>query len=308
MMWLAMDTVKTELMPPHPVSLRSTVRTHGWVGLAPWGWDDDACVLWRSDRLSSGRTARIQTTQPDAGRIGVAVEGDDLSGSDVDEAAGLVRRWLSLNWDPAGAIAAARKADPRAAETIENGGGRLLRCSTFYEDFVKTVCTIQIAWSGSRRMVAALVEAGGGLFPAPVRVLELGEDGLRERGTGFRARSIVEATETMLERGQIDEAGRAVDGPISYDDLITLWGIRPLRSGPHGSAAARLQPHTRRLRGHLLLPPPVRHRAGGDRRPLRALGPVPLSRLQADEERVPEPRQLGIYVTGLVVPYAASGS
>ena len=231
MMWLAMDTVKTELMPPHPVSLRSTVRTHGWVGLAPWGWDDDACVLWRSDRLSSGRTARIQTTQPDAGRIGVAVEGDDLSGSDVDEAAGLVRRWLSLNWDPEGAIAAARKADPRAAETIESGGGRLLRCSTFYEDFVKTVCTIQIAWSGSRRMVAALVEAGGGLFPAPVRVLELGEDGLRERGTGFRARSIVEATETMLERGQIDEAGRAVDGPISYDDLITLWGIGPYAAG-----------------------------------------------------------------------------
>ena len=172
-------------------SLRSTVRTHGWVSLAPWGWDAAACVLWRSDRLSSGRTARIQATQPDAGRIGVAVEGDDLSSSDVDEAAGLVRRWLSLSWDPAGAIAAARKADPRAAEAIESGGGRLLRCSTFYEDFVKTVCTIQIAWSGSQRMVAALVEAGG------------------------------------------------------------------------------------------------------DRRALRALGPVPLSRLQADEERLSGPRQLG---------------
>ena len=226
-----MGTVKTMLTLPYPVSLRSTVRSHGWVSLAPWGWDDSACVLWRSDRLSSGRTARIQATQPEAGLIEVAVEGDGLSSSDVDEAAGLVGRWLSLDWDPARAIATGRKADSAAAETIETGGGRLLRCSTFYEDFVKTVCTIQIAWSGSRRMVAALVEAGGGLFPSPVRVLELGEAGLRGHGTGFRARSIVEATETMLDRGLIDEAGRAVAGPVPYDDLIALWGIGPYAAG-----------------------------------------------------------------------------
>ena len=222
-----MGTVKTMLTLPYPVSLRSTVRTHGWVSLAPWGWDDSACVLWRSDRLSSGRTARIQATQPEADRIEVEVSGDGLSRRDLDEAAGLVRRWLSLDWDPARAIASARAVDPEAAEVIKNGGGRLLRCSTFYEDFVKTVCTIQIAWSGSLRMVAALVEAGGGLFPTPVRVLELGDAGLRERGTGFRARSLFEGTETMLERGLIDEAGHTASGPVSYDDLLALWGIGP---------------------------------------------------------------------------------
>ena len=222
-----MGTVKTMLTLPYPVSLRSTVRTHGWVSLAPWGWDDSACVLWRSDRLSSGRTARIQATQPEADRIEVEVSGDGLSRRDLDEAAGLVRRWLSLDWDPARAIASARAVDPEAAEVIKNGGGRLLRCSTFYEDFVKTVCTIQIAWSGSLRMVAALVEAGGGLFPTPVRVLELGDAGLRERGVGFRARSLFEGTETMLERGLIDEAGHTASGPVSYDDLLALWGIGP---------------------------------------------------------------------------------
>ena len=221
-----MGTVKTDLTPPYPVSLHSTVRSHGWVMLAPWGWDDSTGVLWRSDRLSSGRAVRIQATQKDAGRIEVTVDGDGLPASDVDEAAGLVRRWLSLDWDPAEAIGAARKVDVEAASTIERGGGRLLRCSTFYEDFVKTVCTIQIAWSGSRRMVEALVDAGGGLFPAPADVLALGDAGLRERGLGFRARSLAEGTETMLEHGLIDEAGRAA-GPVSYEDLIDLWGIGP---------------------------------------------------------------------------------
>ena len=222
-----MGTVKTELNPPYPVSLHSTVRSHGWVMLAPWGWDDSSYVLWRSDRLSSGRVARIQAAQPDAARIEVAVEGDSLSDSDVDEATGLVKRWLSLDWDPAEAIAAARKVDAEAANTVERGGGRLLRCSTFYEDFVKTVCTIQIAWSGSRRMVTALVGAGGGLFPTPARVLELGDAGLRELGVGFRARALAEGTETMLDRGLIDQDGRATAGPVSYDDLIALWGIGP---------------------------------------------------------------------------------
>ena len=227
MMWLAMGTVKTELSLPYPVSLRSTVRSHGWVMLAPWGWDDSACVLWRSDRLSSGRVARIQATQPESDRIEVAVDGDGLSSGDMDEAASLVGRWLSLEWDPAGAIAAARKAHSGAAETIERGGGRLLRSSTFYEDFAKTVCTIQIAWSGSRRMVEALVDVGGGLFPAPATILDLGEAGLRERGLGFRARSLAEGTATMLERGMIDEAGHPMAGPVGYDDLIALWGIGP---------------------------------------------------------------------------------
>lgn len=221
-----MGTVKTELAPPYPVSLRSTVRSHGWVMLAPWGWDDSTGVLWRTDRLPSGRVARIQTAQPDADRIEVAVDGDGPSDSDVDEAAGLVGRWLSLDWDPAEAIAAARKIDPEAAKTIEGGGGRLLRCSTFYEDFAKTVCTIQIAWSGSLRMVEALVDAGGGLFPTPAAILDLGEAGLRERGLGFRARSLYEGTEAMLDRGLIDEAGRAA-GPVGYDDLIDLWGVGP---------------------------------------------------------------------------------
>ena len=217
-----MGTVKTELTPPYPVSLRSAVRSHGWVMLAPWGWDDSTGALWRSDRLSSGRVARIRASQPEPDRIEIAVNGDGLSDSDVDEAAGLVRRWLSLDWDPVEAIDAARKVDAEAAETIEGGGGRLLRSSTFYEDFVKTVSTIQIAWSGSLRMVDALVGDRGGLFPTPSEVLDLGEAGLRERGLGFRARSLAEGTEVMLERGLIDEAGHAASH-VGFD----LWGIGP---------------------------------------------------------------------------------
>ena len=76
-------------------------------------------------------------------------------------------------------------------------------------------------------MVDALVEAGGGLFPTPAEILETGEAGLRGLGVGFRARALADGTETMLDRGLIDEAGQAADGPVSYEDLIALWGIGP---------------------------------------------------------------------------------
>ena len=79
-----------------------------------------------------------------------------------------------------------------------------------------------------------MVEAGGGLFPAPATILKLGEAGLRERGVGFRARALAEGTEKMLDRGLIDETGRAANGPVSYDDLIALWGIGPYAAAHMG--------------------------------------------------------------------------
>ena len=54
------------------------------------------------------------------------------------------------------------------------GAGRMLRAPTVFEDVVKTICTTNTAWSGTRKMTAALVdnlgrEAPGGkrTFPTP---------------------------------------------------------------------------------------------------------------------------------------------
>ena len=38
------------------------------------------------------------------------------------------------------------------------GAGRMLRGATVFEDVVKTICTTNTAWSGTRRMTAALVD------------------------------------------------------------------------------------------------------------------------------------------------------
>jgi 3-methyladenine DNA glycosylase/8-oxoguanine DNA glycosylase len=147
-----------------------------------------------------------------------------------------VRRWLSADWEPEAAI----ETLPDAAALIARGGGRLLRGSSFYEDFVKTVLTINANWSGTCRMAQALVvEPGEGGFPGPLAVLDYGEARLREKAKlGFRARTVVAATRRMLDDGAITVAGDGNPDRLEHEYLIGLDGV-----GPYAAAHCRVLLH-----------------------------------------------------------------
>ncbi len=230
----------TILDNPHGVSLYQTVRSHGWVDLRPWVWDGEAQRLSRTERLASGQIVSIDVAQESAPDLSISVEGDGVGTAEVAHVPPVVRRWLSLDWDPQPAVDVASDVDAKLATFLRNGGGRLLRGSTFYEDFVKTVCTIQINWAGTKRIVGTLIdEIGGGFVPSPAQVIGAGEDGLREKARlGFRARGLVESTERLLERGLIDEQGNGESDRLIYEELIALRGI-----GPYAASHLRLLLH-----------------------------------------------------------------
>jgi 3-methyladenine DNA glycosylase/8-oxoguanine DNA glycosylase len=171
---------------------------------------------------------------------GIAVVCDGFAETDRPELLRRVRRWLSAEWDPAPAVAALRDTAPDEAALIAQGGGRILRCSSFYEDFVKTVLTINTSWSATLRMSAALVaEPGGGAFPGPQAVLDYGEARLRERAKlGFRAATVIAATHRMLDDGIIAADGRADEARLDRDYLTALKGI-----GPYAAAHCALLLH-----------------------------------------------------------------
>ncbi len=216
------------LLPlPFPIDLALTVASHGWAHLAPWHWHPEAGILCRSERIA-GRLGTIAVRQHDPAAIAIRCEG--FTANAEPEVSRRVRRWLSAEWDPAEAIAALGED----GALIGRGGGRILRCSSFYEDFVKTVLTINTAWSSTCRMTAALVaEPGTGVFPGPEVVLDYGEARLRERTKlGFRAATVITATRRMLEDGAIDTEG---EGRPDYEYLLALNGI-----GPYAAAHCRL--------------------------------------------------------------------
>ncbi len=213
-----------------PTDLRLTVASHGWAQLAPWHWDEAAGVLARAERID-GTVAVAAISQRDP--LTIAIAAPQLPAEAHPELRRRVGRWLSADWDPGAALAALGED----GALIRCGGGRLLRGSSFYEDFVKTVLTINTAWSSTRRMAAALVvEPGEGVFPEPQAVLDYGEERLRQRAKlGFRAATLVRATRRLLDDGIIDSFG---EGRPDYDYLVGLHGV-----GPYAAAHCRLLLH-----------------------------------------------------------------
>lgn len=208
------------------MSLRMIVESHGWVALEPWKWDAEREALSRTDLLEL--PTAIVVTQSGPRVIEVRVEGEGSPAAGTVEA--IVGRWLSFDWDPADAIAVASKVDSGVADLIRTGGGRFLRGSNFYEDYLKTVCTVQINWAGTRRMASRLVnEIGEGYVPTPLQIMDAGEAALRERASmGFRAKGIMVSTERLLEDGLVDESGvAAAEKALTYDVLIALHGVGP---------------------------------------------------------------------------------
>jgi 3-methyladenine DNA glycosylase/8-oxoguanine DNA glycosylase len=223
-----------ELELAWPIDLALTVASHGWVHLEPWRWDTETGTLSHAERIG-GLHGTLTMRQTDPVTLAVAWDGS----ADVDpaEILGRAARWVSAEWDPAAAIAALDAGFVEEAALIARGGGRILRCSTFYEDFVKTVLTVNTSWSGTCRMSAALVaEPGGGAFPLPAAIIDYGEERLRRLAKlGFRAPVVVAATQRLLDEGTIDAAGNGDTERLDHDYLVSLKGI-----GPYAAAHCRM--------------------------------------------------------------------
>jgi N-glycosylase/DNA lyase len=226
--------VATELRFPWPLDLGLTVASHGWVHLAPWEWEAETGTLSHAERIGA-RLGRIAARQLDPTTL--AVEAEGFTARDTPEILRRVARWVSGDWDPAPAVVALGAHFGDEVALIGRGGGRLLCCSTFYEDFIKTIATINTSWSSTVRMSAALVaEPGGGAFPGPEALIDYGEERLRGIAKlGFRAPVVVATTRRMLDDGVIDTDGHGLSHRLDHDYLVGLKGI-----GPYAAAHCRM--------------------------------------------------------------------
>jgi N-glycosylase/DNA lyase len=225
--------------PPATFDLAAVVRTHGWVDLAPWRWA--AGRLTRRERIA-GVIGELTVRQSAPSRVIATWRARTTpAGADVHGAVrAVVARALSWDWDTGTVLALAHALDPAAADLLARGGGRLLRGTTFYEDFAKTVCTINTSWAGTVAMAARLVErVGRGAFPTPGAVLRFGEARLRQEcRLGFRAATLHRGTARLLADGAIDRAGHGAAATLGYDYLVSLFGI-----GPYAAAHCRVLLH-----------------------------------------------------------------
>jgi 3-methyladenine DNA glycosylase/8-oxoguanine DNA glycosylase len=122
------------------------------------------------------------------------------------------------------------------------GAGRMLRAPTVFEDVVKTICTTNVAWSATVRMVNALVDnlgepASGGAraFPSADAMASVPERFYRETvRAGYRS-AYLHALATGVVAGTYDVEALGVEADLPDEEvaarLLALPGI-----GPYGAA------------------------------------------------------------------------
>ena len=102
--------------------------------LEPWRWEPETRTLSHAERIG-GRIGTIAVRQRDPTTLLVLWSGfPKRAETEILRRAG---RWVSAEWSPNDAVAALAPSFPEEAALVARGGGRLLRCSTFYEDLTR---------------------------------------------------------------------------------------------------------------------------------------------------------------------------
>lgn len=242
-----MDFLATIPVPGN-FRLLPTVFSHGWFQCPPFHWQEEQASLQRVLRIPAGRVITIEIREGAGQTLKVFHDGTEISSEDVDFIVERVRWMLQLDRDVDGFHHLCRSLD-RHRIVAEIGAGRLLRGSDLWEDLVKAICGTNIAWPQAVRSTERICKlgessTGGNAWPTPERVLEAGEDWLREEGrVGYRAKSIVELARS-IEDGSF-EPQRLVRDSLLGDDLQTFLtsvpGIGPATSAYlmalHGDAS-----------------------------------------------------------------------
>ncbi|MDQ3877970.1 MAG: Fe-S cluster assembly protein HesB [Actinomycetota bacterium] len=237
-------TLKLRGAGGEPVDLWRTIMSHGVASLPPMFIEEDARTLTATVPLPQCRPRTVKISEGRSGRARIEFMGSAPSERTKKEVVAAVKHILALDRDMSDFYDVATQ-DPDLAWAA-TGAGRMIRSATVFEDVVKTICTTNCAWSGTERMVGALVEhlgetapgapktgPQGRAFPTPDVMARAGENWYREVArAGYRGAYLIALARGVAD-GAIDleELGNAPPDAISDDEveesLLALPGVGP---------------------------------------------------------------------------------
>jgi 3-methyladenine DNA glycosylase/8-oxoguanine DNA glycosylase len=221
-----------------PFRFLSVVKSHGWLQLAPFSFDEETSTLSYIDRLSNGRVLayRISGTGN-----GVTVETEELTKTEQAEVSAHVTWMLGLDMDFSAFYAAARR-EPKLLQSEKLARGRVLRSPALFEDVVKTILTTNTLWAATKRMNLNLINQYGPVlasldgqtekraFPSPAEIAASSPEVLREAvRVGYRAPAIHELA-VRVATGELDlESLKTSDLPTLElrKELLKIKGVGP---------------------------------------------------------------------------------
>jgi 3-methyladenine DNA glycosylase/8-oxoguanine DNA glycosylase len=216
-----------------PVDFARTIVSHGVAELPPNRVALETRTL--ETTLAVGSSARTIRLTAQDGKLLVDVVAGRAGARVRDSLASAVAHMFRLDEDLS-AFYAVTRTDVELS-WCGQGAGRMLRAPTVFEDVVKTICTTNTAWSGTRKMTAALVdglgvEAPGGrrAFPTPAAMAEADERFYRDVvRAGYRG-PYLKTLATDVASGTVD-LEKLTDPELPDDEaaarLLALPGVGP---------------------------------------------------------------------------------
>jgi 3-methyladenine DNA glycosylase/8-oxoguanine DNA glycosylase len=225
-----------------PFRFLSVVKSHGWVQLAPFAFDEETSTLMYTDRLSNERVLTYQITETQGG---VSIKTEKLTKAEQAEVSEHVTWMLGLEMDFSAFYAASRR-EPKLLQAEKLARGRVLRSPTLFEDVVKTILTTNTLWGATNRMNLNLINqygpalegeippqggnSGERAFPSPAEIAVSSPEVLREAvRVGYRAPAIHELA-VRVTSGELDlESLKTSDLPTLElrKELLKIKGIGP---------------------------------------------------------------------------------
>jgi 3-methyladenine DNA glycosylase/8-oxoguanine DNA glycosylase len=216
-----------------PVDFARTIVSHGVAELPPNRVDLEGRTLETTLPARDGaRTVRLTMS---VGQLRIDAVAGRVNADARSDLARTVAHMFRLNEDLSGFYAVV--SEDGDLSWCAHGAGRMLRAPTVFEDVVKTICTTNTAWSGTRKMTGALVEnlgveapAGGRTFPTAQAMAEMGVAFYRDVvRAGYRGPYLRKLAADVAE-GVIDL--EELNDPAVPDDevaarLLALPGVGP---------------------------------------------------------------------------------
>jgi 3-methyladenine DNA glycosylase/8-oxoguanine DNA glycosylase len=223
-----------------PVDLVRTFMSHGVADLRPGHVDEAEAAYTTTLALPRAQPRTIRISAGSRGFARVEVEGRKLGQQAARDLTAAVRQILNLDEDLSEFYALV--ADDPDLSWAAAGAGRMLRTPTVFEAAVKTICTTNVAWSATVRMVNALVNnlgergaSGARAFPTAEAMASVPESFYRETvRAGYRS-AYLHALASGVGAGGFELEELGVRAGLPDDEvasrLLALPGI-----GPYGAA------------------------------------------------------------------------
>lgn len=223
-------------------SLALTVKSHGWVNLAPFLWNERNSTLTRTIRVFK-TPVPLEFRQSGSDILITASTNRIFNRSEKNETRRKIVYILSSDICLAEFVNRTRKYDKDIHRLLNSGGGKFLRGESIYEDTVKTLLTTNASWSFTQLMVKNLISATASkrrkskrtdLFPTPEEVVQLRIKTLQEKcRLGYRAEYLHNVSNWFISKYsdhmnslELIDGLRSVKGlgPYSINHISVLLG------------------------------------------------------------------------------------